>query len=61
MSRPKGTKNKNTNLPRTLMLSPEARLTLLANLIVERIEADALDGYKLLQLIEEEELCTTER
>jgi hypothetical protein len=61
MSRLKGTKNQSINLPRTLMLSPEAKLSLLANLIVERIEADALDGYKLLQLIREEELCTTER
>lgn len=33
----------------------------MGSLIVERIEVDELDGYKLLQLIEEEELCTIER
>jgi hypothetical protein len=52
MPRPKGSKNKKQiNMPQTLTLSPEARISLLANLIVERIEADRMDGYELLKRI----------
>jgi hypothetical protein len=53
MSRPKGIKNKNTaGIPPTLVLSTEARLSFLANLIVDRFEQDKKDGYKLLSKME---------
>ena len=55
MSRPKGSLNKRKNgIPDTLTLSLEARLTLLANLIVVRIEKELEDGYELLKLMEAE-------
>ena len=55
MSRPKGSKNRQKNwVPETITLSPEARLTLLANLIVARIEKELEGGFTLLQEMEAE-------
>lgn len=52
MARPKGAKNKvSVTLPDICSLSPEQRLELLANLIVDRILEDQTVGQKLLKRI----------
>jgi hypothetical protein len=52
MARPKGSKNKNSSaLPQYAALSTEEKLTVLANLIVDRILEDKHNNNKLLKKI----------
>lgn len=56
MARTKGSKNKNSVvLPDVCALSPEQRLELLANLIVDRILDDLESDQKLLKRIKNQE------
>jgi hypothetical protein len=53
MSRTTGKiKYKLAETPKTLVLSPKARLAFLANLIVDKIEQDKRDDYPLLKKLE---------
>lgn len=52
MGRVKGIRNKNTETrPVTSSLSPEERIHLLANIIIDRILEDQKNGQKLLKTL----------
>lgn len=53
MARPKGSNNKKlVGAPPTLVLTVEARIAFIANLIVDRIEQDKKGGQPLLKRLE---------
>lgn len=52
MGRTKGTKNKQSCLPHYSSLSSEERLKFIANLIVDRIEADQQNDQRIIKRIE---------
>lgn len=52
MGRTKGAQNKQTSLPHYSSLSTEERLKFIANLIVDRIEADQQSDKRILKGIE---------
>ena len=54
MGRTKGAQNKNSVTPSFLDLSPEDRLNLLANLIIDKVFEDQENGQILLKKIEGE-------
>lgn len=54
MARPKGSKNKNTEIPEYTALPTKDRIVILANLIVDRIAEDQKAGGDLLNKILEQ-------
>ncbi|HUC95977.1 MAG TPA: hypothetical protein VMR76_03425, partial [Candidatus Saccharimonadia bacterium] len=52
MSRPKGSKNKNSSaLPHYFGTTSEERIKVLANLIVDRLVEDQADGQRILKIV----------